>query len=381
MKSPAAEISVNGKPVASIFNERIVSVTVTDKEGVTSDTVSCELNDGSPFAKIPMKGDTISVRLGYRETGLEDFGTYTADDPEVTCLPYGMTVNGKGANVRDQAKQHRSRHWEKKTVKDIVSEIAAENDLDPVIDGEIGSHVYEWFGQQDESDLHVVERLARRHGAFFSIKAGRLIFAAKGTGRSVSGAALPHTIATPANIVADTCKTTFSFRHQFKKVKARAQDREEAKIVEVEEESDENGTADYTLAEPFADEAEAKRAAGAKAADLKRETIRTSVTLIGDPTIRAGALFFYSGVRPELDEIDFIIETATHTISKSGYTTQIEAKLYVPAKTGGKTGTGSQDGSAQSGKDAAGGSDAGSPRPAQFRSPRSLGNAGGGRGF
>ncbi len=187
MKTPLAEIKVNGKPVATLFNERLISVTIVDKEGVTSDTISCELNDSNPFADIPKKGDTITASLGYVETGLADFGSYTADDPEVRCLPFGMTVNGKGANVRDQAKQHRSRHWDKKTVKEIVEQIAGENGLSPVIDGEVGAYQYEWFGQQDESDLHVVERLARRHDALFSIKDGRLIFAKKGSGQSASG--------------------------------------------------------------------------------------------------------------------------------------------------------------------------------------------------
>ena len=51
------------------------------------------------------------------------------------------------------------------------------------------------------------------------------------------------------------------------------------------------------------------------------------MTLFGDPSIRAGAPLIYVGVRPELDGISFIIETATHTLNKSGYTTQVEAKL------------------------------------------------------
>lgn len=327
MKTPSAEIKVNGRPVASIFNERLISVTVVDKEGVTSDTVSCELNDGNPFAAIPQKGDVISVSLGYVETGMAYFGSYTADDPEVRCLPYTMGVNGKGANVRDQIKQHRARHWDGKTVKDIVSQIASENGLAPLVDGEIGAHSYEWFGQEDESDIHVVERLARRHDALFTIKDGKLIFAKKGSGLSAVGAALTVVIASPANIVEGSCRTTFAHRHKFKAVKARHQDRQRAELVEVEEDSDEEGTADYTLPDPYADENEAKKAARAKARQLKSETIRTSVTVFGDPTIRAGAPFTYAGVRPELDGIQFIIETATHTISKGGYTTQIDAKL------------------------------------------------------
>ncbi|MCX5571496.1 phage late control D family protein [Kaistia nematophila] len=335
MKTPVAEIKVNGKAVASIFNERLIGVTITDKEGVTSDTISCELNDGNPFAAIPRKGDTITASLGYLETGLAFFGSYTADDPEVRCLPYGMTVNGKGANVRDQAKQHRSRHWDKKTVKDIVAQIAAENGLSPVVDDAVGAYEYAWFGQQDESDLHVVERLARRHGALFSIKDGKLIFAAKGSGRSAGGKGLTAVVASPANIVEGTCRTGFAHRNRFEKVKARHHDRDKAELVEVEEESDSEGSADYTLSEPFADVEEATRAAKAKARDLKSETIRTSVTLFGDPAIRAGAPFRYSGVRPELDAIEFIIETATHVISKSGYTTQVEAKLKPEASTEG----------------------------------------------
>lgn len=327
MKTPRAEISVNGNPVASIFNERLISVTIVDKEGVTSDSISCELNDGSPFAAIPRKGDTITARLGYLETGVLDFGQYTADDPEVHCLPYKLSVNGKGANMREKLKQHGAKHWDNKTVKDIVSDVAKDNGLTAKVSGDVGDHKYEWFGQEDESGIHVVERLARRHNALFSIKNGNLVFAKKGSGQSSSGAALTPVMATPNNIVADTCTTTFAHRNSFSKVKAHAVNRKTATRDEVEEDSDSDGEADFTLAEPFANKDEARKAAGSKAKDLKAETIRTSVTLFGDPSIRAGAPLIYAGVRPELDGIQFIIETATHTISKAGYTTQVEAKL------------------------------------------------------
>ena len=361
MKTPRAEIKVNGKPVASLFNERLISVTVVDKEGVTSDTISCELNDGNPFVEIPKKGDTISVRLGYLETGIADFGSYTADDPEVRCLPYGLTVNGKGANVRDKAKQHRSRHWDKKTVKDIVSQIAGENGLSPVIDDEVGAYRYEWFGQQDESDLHVVERLARRHDALFSIKDGKLIFASKGSGKSASGKELTAIVATPFNIVEGTCVVQFAHRNKFKKVKARHQDRQKAELVEVEEDSDDEGTADYTLPEPYADPDEAKKAAKSKAKQLKSDTIRTSVTLFGDPAIRAGAPFRYSGVRPGVDELQFIIETATHTIHKGGYTTQVDAKLKPEASAKAKGRAAGGAGSASGGSGGIGSDSAATP--------------------
>jgi phage protein D len=335
MKTPVAEISVNGVPVASLFNERLISVTITDKEGVTSDTIACELNDGNPFAAIPRKGDIITARLGYRETGVLFFGAYTADDPQVHCLPYKLSVNGKGTDMRKTPKQHGARYWDKKTVKDIVTDIAKDHGWTAKVDGKVAGYKYEWFGQEDESGIHVIERLARRHGALFTVKNGMLIFAAKGSGKAASGAALTAVTATPDNIVEGTCQATFQHRNSFKKVKAHAQDRKTAARVDVEEDSDDDGEADYTLPEAYVDEDEAKKAAKAKAKDLKAETIRTSVTLFGDPSIRAGAPLVYAGVRPELDGIPFIIETATHTLNKSGYTTQVEAKLGDDGEGGG----------------------------------------------
>lgn len=327
MKTPAFEIKVNGKAVASIMNERLVSLTVTDKEGVGSDAIDVELNDGDPFAEIPKKGDKLEVSLGYLETGILAFGSYTVDDPEIRCLPYSINIRGRGANVRDQFKQSRSRHWDDKTVADILRQIAAENNLQPVIDDAVSAHKYDWFGQQDESDMHVCERLARIHGALFSVKDGKLIFSKRGSGKSATGKDLTSVVVGPYEIIQGSCRINFAYRKKIKKVRAKTRDRATAETVEVEEDSDDEGTADYNLKENYGSETEAKKAAKSKAESLKSETVKTFVTVFGDPSIRAGAPFSYANVRPEIDGMEFIIETATHKISKSGYTTDIQAKL------------------------------------------------------
>ena len=326
---PLARISVNGAPVHDVFFARLLGVTIVDREGVTADTISCSLTDGAPFARIPRKGDTIDAWLGYEETGVAPFGSFTCEDPEVSCLPYGMTINGRGASMRAELKQKKSRHWDGKSVKDIVSEIAGEVGLSPMIAGAVGDHKYEYLAQLDESAIHFVERLARRHGALFTVKDGNLIFAQKGAGLSISGGGLTGVTATPDIIRTGSCRTVFAHRNKVKSVKAFVQDRDKAKRVEVEEQSDPEGETDHVLPEPFADENEAKAAAKSKADELRSETMRTSVTLVGNPAIRAGAPFSYAGVRPELDGIEFIIETATHRYTKAGYETDIEAKLKV----------------------------------------------------
>lgn len=178
--TPYAVINVNGQTIASGFNGRLISVNVEDKSGVTSDTVSIELRDGEPFIEIPKKGDIIEVWLGYKETGVANFGKFTIDDPDISMFPFQISISGKGADMRDGLKSQKSRHWDNKTIKDIMTDIANDNNLEPRIDDEIGAHQYKWLGQQDESDIHFGERLAKKHGAIFSVKDGKLIFAKKG---------------------------------------------------------------------------------------------------------------------------------------------------------------------------------------------------------
>lgn len=78
------------------MNERLISLTITDKEGVGSDAVDFEVNDGNPFAEIPKKGDKLEVSLGYVETGVLAFGSYTVDDPEIRCLAIWDEYPGQG---------------------------------------------------------------------------------------------------------------------------------------------------------------------------------------------------------------------------------------------------------------------------------------------
>lgn len=239
---PIVELTVDGQPMAGAFYERLVSLTVTDKEGMSSDTFSAELNDGPPdFIKLPRKGAVVEIRMGYRETGVTSVGKFTVDKIEARCLPYSLNISGKAADLRSsKLKENQERHWDNKTLKDIVEEVASDAGLEASIDDEIGSHEYEWLAQQDESPIHFLERLARRHNALFSIKNGKLIFAKKGSGQSASGASTGAIIVTPDIIIQGTCQFEVNDRTKYKKVVAYHQDRGKAKRVEVEEDVDDS---------------------------------------------------------------------------------------------------------------------------------------------
>lgn len=310
---PIVEITIDGQPVAGAFYERLVSVSVTDKEGIQSDTFEMELNDGPPsMLAIPRTGAIVDVRIGYGAAA--SLGTYVVDKVSCKCLPYSMSISGKSEDLgASKLKQRGEKHWDNKKVKDIVNDIASEAGLSASVDSEIGEHEYEWFGQQDESPIHVLRRLEQRHNGLFKVKDGQLIFSARGSGNSAGGSFMGSVIVTPAIIVQGSCSFEASDRTKYSKVVAYHQDKNKAERIEVTAEGNSDGDAEYRIPEPFSSVEEADKAAQAKAKDLKRGEGAASVTVVGDPGITAGAPLLFSGVRPGLDGVPYIIDTATHT--------------------------------------------------------------------
>lgn len=322
---PACEITIDGASASPTLRERIVSCEVIDKEGVSSDTVSIELND-SPPATIPRKGALIGVSLGY--VGRMAFmGQFEAEEIEVRARPYTMRIVGKAAGMRGQGKTLRERHWDNASVTSIVQQIASELGMGAGIDAAIGAFVYPWIGQVGEGDFAFLERLAGRHNAIFSVKNNFMVFAARGTGQSPSGAALTPVVVTPAVLKPDSMSVRFADRAQFLTVVAVYMDRDSGRKVEVQVTSDSDGEGEYRIGEPFADEDEARIAAESKARELLRRQCDFACEIVGDPAARGGAPLTFLGCRPGIDGMRFIIDTARHGYSKAGYTTTLSGQI------------------------------------------------------
>lgn len=352
MAKPQIEITIDGKAVAGGFYERLVSMTVTDNDGEEADTFDMELNDGPEigFLAIPRKGAVVDIRIGYGS--MRSLGKFTVDKVSCKCLPYSMSISGKSADLRaGKLKERQERSWEGKKVKEIVDEVASESGLSASVDPSIGEHVYEWFAQQDESNINFLRRLAERHNALFAIKQGSLMFAAKGSGNAASGTFMGSVVVSPANLIQGTCSFEANDRTKYSKVVAYYQDKDKAQRVEIEADSDEEGDSVYRIPEPFSSVEEADKAAQSKAKNLKRGEGSASVTVVGDTAIIAGAPLLFYGVRPGLDGVPYVINTSTHSYSKSdGYRTAISAKLY-DGKSGGSGGGDAEAGDADAAND------------------------------
>lgn len=327
-----AIVTVNGQLMTAPFWSRLVSIECVDQEGITADTCRLVLNDGpeAGYLAIPDRGAFITVALGQMSAIL--IGRYTLDEVTVQCLPYAMEISGKSADVRKEMKANKVRHWDDKTLGDVVEEIAGEHGLTASVDQELASFQLPWLGQLDESDLHFLERLAKRQNALFSVKNGQLIMAKKGSGTTPGGTALSTYTVTPNIIVENTCRVSLADRSTYKDVVAYYQDRDgvQRKELRVEVPGAEDGVASYTVQDPMATEEEAEKVAGSKAKELQRATDRLSVTVLGDPGVAAGMPLTLAGVRPGVDGRQWIAKTVRHRFDKGGgYTTSIDAEAKV----------------------------------------------------
>ncbi|OYW56767.1 MAG: hypothetical protein B7Y80_01410 [Hyphomicrobium sp. 32-62-53] len=325
-------ITVDGQPASNLFWQRLISVTVTDKEGSASDTIDVSLNAGMPpDLALPRRGAIITCQMGPSLADLADFGTFTADDVTLHILPYKIQVQGKAADMRAGLKEHKSRHFDDETFGGVVQKMASENGLSAQIDPEIAAFAGRegYFVQESESNLHWIERQARKLNGLFTIKNGKLIVAKKGSGMSAGGGAMGALIITPGMIVEGTGSVTFAEREGHKTVRAAYHDPADGKRKYEEAEANPEAEAGYTLRHDHTTKDAAKRAAESRAKELQRQAETTSVTIIGNTAARGGAPMSYADVHPEVDGQKFIIETAAHTFSKGGYTVQVSGKKKV----------------------------------------------------
>lgn len=321
--TPAYDVSVGGSSILGRLGGRAMSITVTDNAGSESDTLDLEIEAGDKLVEVPKKGTLITCALGYAETGLTPMGLYTADDPTVNFWPITISVSAKAASMRDSLKEHRTQRYENKTLGAIIDEVAGRNGLAAAISSDLAARLIPYVGQTEESDLHLVSRLARAHGAIAAPKNGKLLFVKRGEGKSATGQGMPVLTLTPT--MCTQASLQMPDRPAVKEVRAHWHDRGKA---ERKTETAEAGGKDsgFTLRHDFPSQDEAQWAAEAKASELKASGGSFSATLAGNAQICAETVVKTRGFYPGCD-FTWVIKTATHTMDASSFTTAIECEL------------------------------------------------------
>lgn len=296
-----------------------------------------------------------------------------------------LTVEGHASSVLLN-RRTRTRIWKQKRRSDVVKEIGVENDFEGAfLSVEETEAVLDVINQAGETDAHFLRRLAREEGMEFWIDDTGMhwherrldltpshvfVWKASKTGDILS-------INVESDLMRRAARVTVKGRDPVEKVSLEetanndntdratlGHSREVVETVDVEtgqtvagiyqdiedpllEQSrldvqvgyqdlenqqtvlDERNAILLTYAVPESNQKQAKNKAAAKFKKAERRTVKLSMTVVGDPTLRAKSIVEVQGISSVLSG-KYYVKEAKHTISSSGYTCDL--KLIRDAK-------------------------------------------------
>jgi len=360
--TPDFMLKVNSKDVTTNIRDRLISMTLTDNRGFEADQLDIELDDADGQLAMPVRGAVITLFLGWKGQTLFGKGDFTVDEVEHHGAPDTMTIRARSADFRGSLNSRREVSYHDTTLGEIVTQIAARNNLKPMLaDGFAGIAVAH-IDQTQETDAKFLTRLATLYGAVAAVKAGRLLFIKPGNGVTASGKPIPQMTITRQDgdrhsfSIADRGAYTgvsASWLHtkdpKSKKVKVKRKPKKKhlralehpaakkkkttaTKTPEASEGDYLAGTEDniFTLTTVYATKATAMRAAKVKWDKLQRGVAEFTLTLaMGRADLYPETPVRVSGFKSVIDAQPWIISKVTHSLSGSGYTTTLDFEVLL----------------------------------------------------
>ena len=319
--TPAYRLRADRRDITDAVRQRLLRLAVTDEAGRDADAVELRLDDRDGALALPRKGAVLDVALGYPERGLAAMGLYTVDELELAAPPATLTIRAKAADMRAALKAQKTRAWDATTLGEVVGAIAADHHLEPRIAASLRTIRLPHLDQTEESDLHLLTRLARDHGAVAKPAGGNLLFVPAGQARSASGQAMPAvTVHRPQ---ASSYRVTLADRDAYGSARAAWHD---AASGQRRIETAGAGEPVFTLRRSYPSAPEAQAAAQAQLQALNRGKGTLSLTLQpGLPALRAEARLTLLGFRSGVDGA-WIASRVTHEFGRAGYATSVEAE-------------------------------------------------------
>lgn len=327
IKTPICMISADNKPLNELISKRILSVTVTDNRANAADELSIVLDDHDGALQLPKRGVRLNCQMGFKGEGLHDKGDFIVDETEWSGTPDQITIKASSANFKSNIKEAKSKSYHRKTFGAIATEIAQNHKLTLVMAAALKAIALSHIDQTNESDLNLLQRLAKQNGAEMAVKKDRLLIFTAGSAKTASGKDL-STITLTRN-----SGDQFRYSEQDREsdhtgVSASYQDTGKAKREKVV--NGDKGKVKH-LKGTFANKAEAERASAAKMDEIKRQMAKFSINLAyGLPEISTESPIKLQGFKAEIDNLKWIVEKATHSYAKSGgLTTQLDLEANI----------------------------------------------------
>lgn len=344
---PVFNVLMGGKAL-TVLDEKLISLELTDNRGFNADELTISVDDSQGDIALPPRGAELSVSLGWQGEPLIYKGIYIVDEVSHSGPPDRIDITARSADFRDEFNVKREVSWHDVTVERIVSAIAHRYKLKPIISEQLMSAEIDHADQTQESDMSFLTRMADILGAIATVKNGCLLFILPGGGVSANGKALPEFAITRSSgdrhsfRIADRDaytgvqaywldldfgkkkKVTVRKRKKTTEKKPRSSSREGDYIA------GEDGNV-FVLRTTYSSEIAAQRAAAAKWQQLQRGAAEFNLTLAyGRADLYPEIHGTVTGFKEAIDNQDWIIAKATHSIDDNGFQTRLELEAKIP---------------------------------------------------
>ena len=317
---PKFSIIADQTDITALVQARLLALTINDEIGIVSDTATIELDDRDSAFEIPACGATLTISMGL-DSDIYPLGQFVVDEVELKAPPQKLTITARAANsiMNDMGafQSPQTKSWEKQTLPDMLQEIAGKYGLQSAVADTFAGIVVDHIDQTCESDCAFVQRIANEYGGAIKIAGGKLMLIDPYTGQFPDGTPVP-TI-TVKEISNYTLRITE--RNKYGKVIAKYYDFDAAEEKEV---SVGNESPVFTFRETFSTQAQAESKANAKMADIAVGTYELSIDMPGNAMLGAECLIEIRTGHEQIHGV-WVVKTAQHTMSSSGFNTSITA--------------------------------------------------------
>jgi phage protein D len=326
-------LDYEGRDITSDVSAMLIELTYKDESHGKSDDLQLkfENHDGRWNGSwAPAAGDRIVMRFGWAGSPLQPAGRFEVAEVETEGPPDIVTIKCNSAGIKPALRTERTQGYDQQSLAQIAGAVAQRNGLRVV--GNVPDLQLGRVTQAGEADLAFLTRLAEESGAVFTVKGDQLVFHDVGALLSADSVLT----LTPRDL------TRWRWRYKVQDTAASAQ------VAYNDPVSGRNESATATTAsaglgaqggrpptpvggdviKPTArvdGPAQAQRMADVQLREANRGKIEGTLEMPGEPRLAAGAKLKAGGFGR--NDGDYLIETATHKISRSsGFTTSIEVK-------------------------------------------------------
>ncbi|MDH0200819.1 phage late control D family protein [Comamonas aquatica] len=325
--APTYALKVAGQDIATKIAPRLVSLTLTEGRENTADQLDIELSDHDGRLELPRKEAEIELHIGWVGQPLIDKGLFVVDEVEHTGAPDKVTIRARAADLGGQIRTRAEKSWRTTTLGAIIADLARRSQLTHKVDERLAQIAIDHLTQTNESDMHLLTRLARKHDAVATVKKKHLLFMPINGTRNSKGQSLPAIHITRQD--GDQHRWSSSTRDAFDGVKAYWSDSVNGKRHGVVA-GKKTGNV-KTLKETYASEQDALAAARAERQRLERGLATFELTLaVGRPEVTPQSPVTVSGWKEEINGQGWLVKEVVHSLNEgSGWTSKVQMERGV----------------------------------------------------